>query len=272
MTLSVTATAVADYVAAHRPQPSVDVTVAAIPFNLTNSVTVWRMWNGQREPLRSGRQIRVLGSSLVVTDYEAPFGVATSYQAECDDVLGTPLDSGMSDNVLLPVTNVWISDPFAPTVACSARLSRDSLSTMSYAREGGPLYVVGDPMPVGVVGLRHEAAAIPIKILNFTRSESEAVLAVLRSADPFLMRCPAGYPTPPLMYLTTADIVAARYLVTDGSWRTNVSCTAALVSSPLATALINTRTYADVVIEATTYAGLQALYADGKYQLLDLGA
>lgn len=257
MTLVATATAVTDYLAVGRPQPSASISISGMPFSLGYSYTVWRNANGQRDMVRAARDIPVLGTVGAVADYEVPFGCVVSYQVVVTDAADAIVASVMSNNTQLDITNdVWISDPLAPGLAAKVRLSRESLGLMQYDRDGGALQVVGAALPVAVVGIRHEATAIPIKILTRDRTEAETALAVLRTADPFVMRCPGDYPVPLLMYLTAAQVAADRYVLVSGEWVTRVTLTATMVEPPVATVIVNTRTYATVSSEASTYADL----------------
>lgn len=246
------------------PAPSILVALSGLT---GATVSVWRLWDGKRVELRGALNAAVLGSTREFVDYEAPFGIAVSYLASTYTSLGVTIETSQSNNAYLNVDKVWISDPLAPNVATPVTLDKESLATYNLTREGTIAPINATPTSVGILGIRRAPSRIPVNILCRTTVEMELALAVLKLADPFLMRCPADltrFVLPPLSYCTSDNLQPRFYAGPQGSgsYISVLAMTVDLVAPPAVDVVIPPRTYGNVLVENSTYADILANYTD----------
>lgn len=228
-------------------------------------LSVWRSAAGRRVPVRGFKRREVVGDSYTLVDYEAPFGIPISYDIECRNDAGVLLDTiALPVSVSLDVTVPWIQDALSPSVSMAVTLGGDSLTNRSLRRDGGLVPVNGATEPIGQGGVRRVGAGIPLSFRCSGEAEEDAIVAVLNSADPLVLRTPPGYRNMPrLAYVTT------------GEWNVNVppqgggidahsliTGTVDLVAAPSASVIVPVRTYGSVHESNTDY---QAVRDAGSY-------
>lgn len=233
--------------------PSALVDVTGIPVGAV-TLRVWRSWASKRVQVRGG-PFAAAGSIYGLTDYEVPFGVDVSWQVEAVDGSGGVLESAQTGLVQLAVDDCWLQDPVSPSVCTVAsRVAAESFETIDYVVDGQVLPVAGAAEPVATAGVRRAGSNIPLRIYCADELEAAAVRVVMVSAVPVLLRWPASYqlPLPKLAYLYAPTVSDG--LVSAIPGKSTISCTVDVVAPPAAAVAVPTRTYNDLLAEASTYS------------------
>lgn len=124
------------------PTPRVLVSVTA-PAPGTQTVNVLRTAEGREMKVRGGVGRYAVGGTAVM-DYEAPFGVPSSYRAEQFDVNGVSLGFLALGTVTVDVTDSCIHQPLSPALAVRApRVLMDSANDFSHPSPGGTVWPEG---------------------------------------------------------------------------------------------------------------------------------
>lgn len=238
--------------------PNIGVSVTGLTVSTGVTLTLWRKVGGQRAVVRGCRRTAVLGTTMAFTDHEAPFGVNVTYQVDEFTSFGTTLDTAVSAAVQLAVGVAWISDPMSPRTAVSVVLGSESLGEKSYSDQSQVVTLAGSPTPVSVGGVRGIETSVPLRIDCYTALQRFATMAVLQAASPFLLRCPPNHQMPALAYCQSDTVRVLQVDVHMGGELAELYLTCNLVAAPRGDIVVNTRTYADLLGEATDYAGLLA--------------
>lgn len=248
------------------PCPRVEVLITPMPGDI-DQITVYRSWAGQRSVVRGASRSEVAGAFLVV-DYEVPLGTSVSYSSVGYDVAGIPSEESVVAAVTVSVTDMWIQDPLAPTTAQKILLSRtqdaeitvigDSLMPVTYQTASMVSPVIGSVLPIGMAGTRQAASRMPLALIAWNPSAVESLRGLLQQAFPLCVRTPTAIPQfGGLIYLALPEITEAPF---PGWEATLFSSTGDSVRGPGAGIVVQPRTYADLLSEAATYAGLVSLY------------
>jgi hypothetical protein len=229
--------------------------------------TLWRAYDGTREPVRSAVNAPAAGG-FTITDFEAPFGIAVTYQFESYDDTGAVIDSltDYSDPLTLDVTDAWASDPLDP--GTSMAWNRDgsgpvvmesgSLSGFGLLTTASTIEVIGSRLPMGQSNIRQAPSSVPIVLFCRTVDAANTVFHVVQQAMLMCLRVPADVPLlDPVMYLQIDSAVPTVF--DDG--RVRWTLTGTQVRGPSIATLIPVRTWQDVLNEASTWGGLLGLYA-----------
>lgn len=249
------------------PCPRVEVLISPMPVD-ADTVTVWRSYDGgNRAVVRGANSASVSGDFLVV-DYWAPFGVEVTYYCQSADVDGVPsTTSDASTAVTLDVADVWLSDPLDPgsslmvpmTGQPGLRLSDEAFTTVNFPLTVTTAEVIGQSVPLGFAGTRQAATSTVLDLLSPSKTESDALKALLDQAYPVCVRVPLSVADiDPLVYASIDTLTRAR-LGYSGVTRWTMGVTS--VREPGVSVVIAVRTYADLDSEAATYADLATRYA-----------
>ncbi|MCW2496051.1 hypothetical protein [Jatrophihabitans sp.] len=250
------------------PCPRIEVHVTPMPGD-ADTITVYRVWGGQRQVVRGASGAVVAGDFFVV-DYEAPFGVPVTYSCVTKNTAGTAsTTSDASSPLTLAVTQIALQDPLDPTSAVAVAPStspgqttpvsrRATGSTATYSIQATISPVAGSALPLATGDVRQAASGVPIDVRTETEDAATAVRNVLTQAWPLCIRSgPAAQMLPGLVYLALSDITET--LRPNGVSRI-FTATAAAVLPPGQSIVVSPRTYADLLDEAATYADLLTLY------------
>lgn len=257
MTLGVSA--VADLTAG----PRAVVTVSGLTGTTGHTWTLTRSVSGTVAPVRSAHDMPVLGVSAVVDDWECPFSAASYTVTEYDGSGGTVASALYNFTGLTAVTVPWISDPLSPAVACAISLQGDALTSLTYAQDGALATPLGDPVPVALVQTRRAGSGIPLPILCLTLGARVSAMAVLMSAAVVCLRTPDtdGYAMLPRLAYVAGPAGESPQTMRVGGQATIIGWTGTLVRPPAADIAVPTRTYNDVLAEASTYGDVQSQHA-----------
>src|SRR4051812_9904982 len=102
------------------PSPRVLVVFSTLASG-TQTINVYRTAEGRRFLVRGGVNLFAVGGASVM-DYECPFGVAATYQAEQFDISGISLGFTDTTAITLNVTQTWIHQPLSPSLAVSGQI------------------------------------------------------------------------------------------------------------------------------------------------------
>lgn len=91
----------------------------------TQTINVYRIAEGRQFKVRGGVNLFAVGGTQVM-DFECPFQMPATYQAEQFDAAGNSLGFTSTTSVTLPVTQTWIHQPLSPALAVTARIMTDS--------------------------------------------------------------------------------------------------------------------------------------------------
>lgn len=248
------------------PCPSVLLDLAGLT---GSTMSVFRNQAGARKEVRGYTKRLVVGDAYTLIDFEAPFGIPISYDVECYNVAGATINTGTLADVLLECRDAWISDALAPTLSTRVTLTGTSLATATLRRDGGTVPIVNAAYPTGQGGVRRKGAAIPIAFRCENEAEESAVLEVVCSADPLVLRTPADHrQLPRLAYVTTSEWVVDIPPQGGGAGAFSfIRGTVDLVVGPGASVIVPARTYGDVLTEGATYGDIRASRASYLYVL-----
>lgn len=253
-----TATVAATANPAGTPCPNVSIDLAGLS---GTAINVYRSAAGRRTFVRGFKGRLLVGAAYALVDYEPPFGIPISYDVECLNASGVIVDTGaLAGTVTLDVADPWISDAMNPTVSTSVEIGGDSLTSANLRRDGGVVTVNGAAEPVGQGGVRRVGAAIPLSFRCANEAVEAAVLTVLRSADPLVLRTPTTYrQLPRLAYVTTGEwsvIIPEQGGGPDAI--STIRGSVDLVAAPAVSITVPVRTYGSVKQEESTYGTLRA--------------
>lgn len=273
------------------PCPRIEVLITPMPTDAA-TVTVWRNYAGTRSIVRGASNTPVSGDHLVI-DYEAPLQTPVTYTVQTADPSGTP--SQLSDpslQVTVDEPRAWLQDPLDPStsmpiglvrqapsgalafglgvygtdtfgsgsgVVSEAVLRRASFAQVTRSADITLSSVFGSDLPLAGSSVRRDASAVPIEIRTTDATATETMRTLLTQAAFPLLRTGGRAPMlRALTYLALPDITEA---FIPGPDITVWTMTGQSVRGPGASVLIPTRTYNDLLDEASSYDELLPLYA-----------
>lgn len=207
----------------------VDAVTAGTALAPVNDVSLFRVVNGQRLPVRGAQRRATSGGVLVITDHEAPF--ATDFHYVLTQALsnGTTAET-LSETVRMTTALPWISHPITGQGVTATITDWPELT---YSARQNVVAVAGRSRPI-VISDRRIAASSELVILTKTRAALLDLRALLASGDPLLVRpvCDAVEGD----YLAIGDVSEARVKPkgegAGSDWRRLVSMDAQVVDAP----------------------------------------
>src|SRR6185312_8850752 len=158
------------------------------------TITVWRVADGSREEVRGAKRATVSGD-FVVTDWEVPFGVVSTYVGELFDASGASV-LGASSAIQVDSDEVYISNPIDPNQVYVVNLEAASFGQIQRTRRTEQVFVMGMQRPFeqnwGLGGIE----GLPFTLWTETVSDSDNVDLLLQSS-PLLIRTPPRFSTLP---------------------------------------------------------------------------
>lgn len=246
------------------PCPRVEITVTPMPVD-AHKITVWRSWAGRRTQVRDAVNATVSGAYFVV-DYETPLGVPVTYTCETADIAGVPSELSAGTSTTLTVETVWMQDPLNPTGAIEVltssgrtgiRAIADSFAPLTYEAPSEIVTIIGSDEPIALGNVRQAPSQIPLKIQAWSDADAATVRDTFRSAFPLCVRTPTNIPLHYGLAYLAFDFTETPY----PGWNGYVfSGTARAVRGPGRSVVVQPRTYAHLLDESATYAGLLPLY------------
>jgi hypothetical protein len=158
------------------------------------TITVWRVADGSREAVRGAKRATVSGD-FVITDWEIPFGVVSTYVGELFDASGASVLGG-SSAITVDRDDVYISNPVDPEQVYIVNLEAASFGRIQRTRRTEQVLVMGVQRPFeqnwGLGGIE----SLPFTLWTETVSDSSKIDLLLQSS-PLLIRTPPRFSTLP---------------------------------------------------------------------------
>lgn len=259
------------------PKAGVSVTGLGIGVSLVN---VWRIADGQRQPVRGARRITMNDASFV-TDWDVPTNRPVQYEVE---VLSGPNGAARAtaEALVVEASSSWLMDPFVPQTAMpilgerkqngDVYLRGPALSALEYGAETSIFNIMGDHEPVGLFGERMAERSLDLSMGTRSAEENKRLKNLLLSTSSFLFRPGpelAGVELKGSMFIVNPVAVQVPIDTLWGGEITWWDFKADTVKAPTIKVLTATFTYGDVKIMFTTYGQKQEAMA-GKTYLDDL--
>lgn len=244
-----------------------------------STATLWRVADGERNPVRGARRVVMTDASYVV-DWDAPLGRPISYELE---VLSGPAGASRtrSNTCTIEAATGWLLDPLLPQTAVPViggdgdsgpYLRAKALSALEYAADISIFNIMGTDKPLALFGQRQAARGVDTS-LGTESAEQNARLAKLFKSTAQLLFKPlpewGNFELPGTLFLANAK---ATQVPVDVSWGGAVTwwdLTSDVVGAPAIRVLTATFTYGDVELLMSTYQQKQDLMG-GKTYLDDL--
>jgi len=260
------------------PCPRVGVTVTGLGASSASVVSVWRVADGERNPVRGARRATMTDSSYVV-DFDAPLGRPITYEVE---VISGPSGASRvtSSAVTVSSDTGWLMDPLVPESAVpvvgdstdETYLRSQALSELAYQADVQVFNIMGSSKPLALFGQRMAERGLDTSMSTRSAEQNARLENLLKYTAQLLFRPLPGWGTrtlPGSMFLANAT---ATQLPVDVSWGgdlTRWDLKSDVVAAPAIRVLTATFTYGDVAMLFGTYQQKQDVMA-GKTYLDDL--
>lgn len=175
------------------PCPGVEVFFDSVDGD-AETITVWRVADGITEAV-AGALRQVVSGAFVVTDWQAPFGVVSSYVGEIFDSSGASIRS-LPSTIQVDSSDVWFQSQADPSQAFTVELEEASLGEVRRERRTQQQWVAGVSLPYeqnwGLGGIQ----GLPFTVYTESAVQAQAMRQLLASS-PLLIRTPPRFVTLP---------------------------------------------------------------------------
>ena len=257
------------------PCPRVGVTVTGLGTSSASVVSVWRVADGERNPVRGARRTTMTDSSYVV-DFDAPLGRPITYEVE---VISGPSGASRvtSSSVTVSSDTGWITDPLVPqsAVQVSRRMvpggeivfAVSAMAKLDYVADAQVFKILGSDRPMALFGQRMAAAGIDFSLITNAAEQNARLANLLKSTAQLLVRVPASWTTaiPGSCFTVVGSVSEVPVEASIGGALSSWSLTGDTVAAPTIKVLTATFTYGDVALLTSTYQQKQDRLAGKKY-------
>jgi len=257
------------------PCPRVGVTVTGLGTSSASVVSVWRVADGERNPVRGARRTTMTDSSYVV-DFDAPLGRPITYEVE---VISGPSGASRvtSSAVTVSSDTGWITDPLVPqsAVQVSRRMvpggeivfAVSAMAKLDYVADAQVFKVLGSDRPMALFGQRMAAAGVDFSLITNAAEQNTRLANLLKSTAQLLVRVPASWTTaiPGSCFTLVGSVSEVPVEASIGGALSSWSLTGDTVAAPTIKVLTATFTYGDVALLTSTYQQKQDRLAGKKY-------
>jgi hypothetical protein len=146
----------------------------------TQTVNVYRTAEGRTFKVRGGVNLYAVGG-VSVMDYEAPFGVTVSYQAEQFNSAGVSLGFTDAAAVTLAVTDTWIHQPLSPTLAVTGKIMMDSANSFMRPIPGSTMWPEGATVGRVIGGQRQGLNQMQLNVKLASTADSDTFASMFGS-------------------------------------------------------------------------------------------
>lgn len=237
-------------------------------------VSVWRVVDGERSPVRGGRRITVVDSGFLV-DYDVPFWRPVTYELE---VLSGPGGAVRvtSEAIRVEPDSAWLTDPLDPQSAVPVFGHKDrdgrpylregSFAELSYGSEVSLIEIMGGDAPMALSGRVQRARGVPLALTTRSAEQAARLRTLLLSTSQLLFRpIPAhGWDLPGTMFLSAPVKKELPVDVAMGGSLTWWDMTVDTVQAPVLKPLRTAYTWGDVELMFGTWQQKQDAVA-GTY-------
>ena len=257
------------------PCPRVGVTITGLGTASASVVSVWRVADGERNPVRGARRTTMTDSSYVV-DFDAPLGRPVAYEVE---VISGPSGASRvtSSAVTVSSDTGWITDPLIPqsAVQVSRRMvpggevvfAVSAMAKLDYVADAQVFKILGSDRPMALFGQRMAAAGIDFSLITNAAEQNTRLANLLKSTAQLLVRVPASWTTaiPGSCFTLVGSVSEVPVEASIGGALSSWSLTGDTVAAPTIKVLTATFTYGDVEALFNTYQQKQTVMAGKKY-------
>lgn len=260
------------------PCPRVGVTITGLGVG-DSVVTVWRIADEERNPVRGARRA-VMNDANYVVDFDAPLGRPITYEVE---VISGPSGPSRTSAASVTVESAtgWIMDPLVPQTAVpviggdgdtAPYLRAKALSTLEYAADVSVFNIMGSDKPMALFGQRSAARGIDTSLGTQSAEQNARLLKLFQSTAQLLFKPHPSWGQlglPGTLFLANPT---ATQIPVDVSWGGELTwwdLQSNTVAAPTIRVLTATFTYGDVQLLYGTYQQKQDVMG-GKTYLDDL--
>ena len=256
------------------PCPRVGVTITGLGIG-ESLVSVWRLADGERNPVRGARRITINDSNYVV-DFDAPLGRPISYEVEV--IRGPSGPSRVtSSSVTVSSSTGWLMDPLIPQTAVPVGrrmapggeivFSASAMAKLDYAADAQVFKILGSDKPMALFGQRMAAAGVDFSLITNAAEQNTRLSNLLKSSAQLLVRVPASWTTaiPGSCFTLVGSVSEVPVEASIGGALSSWSLTGDTVAAPTIKVLTATFTYGDVSLLTSTYQQKQDRMAGKKY-------
>ena len=236
---------------------------------------MWRVADGERNPVRGARRTTMTDSSYVV-DFDAPLGRPITYEVE---VISGPSGASRvtSSAVTVSSDTGWITDPLIPqsAVQVSRRMvpggevvfAVSAMAKLDYVADAQVFKVLGSDRPMALFGQRMAAAGVDFSLITNAAEQNTRLSNLLKSSAQLLVRVPASWTTaiPGSCFTLVGSVSEVPVEASIGGALSSWSLTGDTVAAPTIKVLTATFTYGDVALLTSTYQQKQDRMAGKKY-------
>lgn len=138
----------------------------------TQTINVYRTAEGRTFQVRGGVNLFAVGGAQVM-DFECPFGIAASYQAEQFNSAGVSLGFTDQASITLNVTQSWIHQPLSPSLAVTGKIMMDSANDFMRPIPGSTVWPEGATAGRFIGGQRQGLTQTPLHVKLGSTADSD---------------------------------------------------------------------------------------------------
>jgi hypothetical protein len=163
----------------------------------TQTINVYRTAEGRTFQVRGGVNLYAAGG-VSVMDFECPFGVPASYQAEQFNASGVSLGFTDQTSITLAVTDTWVHQPLSPALAVTGKIMMDSANDFMRPSPGQTVWPEGAVAGRTISGQRQGLVQMPLHIKLGSAADSDEFASMF-----------GGYTTnfPPVLCIRTPAVL-----------------------------------------------------------------
>jgi hypothetical protein len=229
----------------------------------TQTINVYRTTEGRRFKVRGGVNLFAVGGASVM-DFECPFQVPASYQAEQFNAAGVSLGFTDASTITLNVTQTWIHQPLSPMLAVTAKIMMDSANDFSRPTPGRTDWPEGATAGTLIGGQRRGLTQMPLH-LKFASTtdldEFSSMLGGYTSNFPAVLCVRTPGPAPRIPRLLFASFLDAREIIGGINRLLTVQATIDEVAPPAPGLIIPTLRREDLDVAYATRGAGDAAYS-----------
>ena len=238
-------------------------------------VTLWRLADGERNPVRGARRATMRDASYVV-DWDAPLGRPITYELE---VISGPLGASRTSAapLTIPSTTGFIMDALIPQTAVAviggdgdngAYLRAKALAQLEYRADIQIFEIMGSNKPMALFGQRMAEQGLDTSLGTDSAEQNARLENLMKSTAQLLFKPLPGWGKFGLSGTLFIANAVAKKIPVDVSWGGELNwwdLVSDVVGAPAIKVLTGTWTYGDVQILYTTYQQKQDAMAGKTY-------
>ncbi len=244
--------------------PFIDVLADGFPAEATTA-TLWRTAKGREFKVRGLVGVSTSGA-VTVRDYEAPFGVVSSYRAQQFDAAGNFLSWSSPVSITLPlppVNTAWVHNPLDPSTSVRVTMLDSAAQTLSRPNDLEVLVVPGRSVGLTLSSTRRGLVGVVLDCYTATAADADLFEALFGDYDddtiPIIcVRTRPEMRLPPTLFVAVGSPAQSPTKVGGALWGVSGD----EVSPPISGFITALLDYADFTAFYADYAAFTAAYTD----------